>query len=195
MFSRYTCAFIATGMILLTSCNNGNSNGTTNNNDESGKETISTRLPFDSTEGRLWLVAAIEHSFRKNNGQWEPVSTDRYNALLEDCVELYTAEMTADGGYDKLAEKYHAKWAPQYAVMDSHFLYFEGWIICGQDWDENKFAVKESNYLMHDASSIWYRIDTRLGDESGGGPETCPKDIRVVKEKNGFKIDYVRSYF
>lgn len=178
-------------IILLAGCNNNTDNreaGTDSTNETTGI------LPFDSTGAKKWLIEAVEHAFKKNNGRWETIVTKRYNNLLTDAIALYNIGMDGEGDYDGSNKKLMQKWQQDYAIIDTHYLHFDGWVNCGQDWDEKRFKVT-GDYLKTDAAAIWYRLFIKNGLETETTPLDCKRDVRVVRENDAFKIDYVKHYY
>lgn len=187
--------------ILLVSCNGNHkdTNKVTDSVNTNVKDTIQQKLPVaadavqelssEATKAKEWLIANLESSLNKANGNMENPNED-----AEKEVNIYTTQYSAykidainvdlDDGLteDEFITKWKGKYNPELAGIGFGFL------IPTQDYG----LIKVTNCKLKNKTPDGFVFNVILEDTSYH--KKYNRDIRVIVASNSFLIDDVLEY-
>lgn len=141
----------------------------------------STNVHIDSAKmAKIWLIKAIETTFKTNQGEMAGICTPQYEAYKTDAIGV-----DMDGGMtlSEFKKKWHKKYNTNLAGASV------GFMISGQDWQSIKVSKCELKNKTADGAYLFESVIEDIGPNV-----KYKRDVKVIPADKSFLISDVLEY-
>lgn len=170
---------LLSSLFLIISCKEKKTEKVSEHTTSPKENLVLENKPNESEDAKNWLTGSIEKFFKTDlstmDSAMQNITTKDYYEYKTDATNV---DMDVDGSLTD--KEFNQKWKSTFNTEKAGI--GVGFLIAGQDWNEIK--VSKCNFISQNDNT--YLFDVMLEDKEYKAE--YPIQVKVVKEKDGFRI-------